>query len=346
MNLLQIIWFTSLLLACTALTIMLSLIAARLLIERRGHHRRAERRRLVPMLIGEAELDKAALLGVRPNVVAELALELVEMVRGDERTAFLRKANALGVPEQLMRRLSSGSQRIRIAAVQGLARFDQPETRKALHHALEDSSSNVRLAAAFALTSSADPPDVGELIHKLRLDATDSSPVATSMFQRIAETRPEQIQALVMEGGCTTDLRLAALQALAATGDYSLVPLIAELATEAEDGSDAFLRYLHVLGRLSHPAARSAVLRGLVSPSMAARAAAAGAAGRIMLLESADRLVELLDDTEWCVRFRAAEALILLGEPGVSRLREVSRSGSEQARGAAVTMLAERGLAS
>jgi len=63
-----------------------------------------------------------------------------------------------------------------------------------------------------------------------------------------------------------------------------------------------------------------------------------------MLIESADRLAELLGDPEWWVRFRAAESLILFGEPGLALLRTAAAGDQGLARDAATTMLAERGL--
>ncbi|WP_158049616.1 HEAT repeat domain-containing protein [Sphingomonas jeddahensis] len=332
-------------LAGIAVAVMLVLIVARLLIVRRARQRRAERRRLVPILISSARADEAALLGVHRDVIAEVTLELIDMVRGEERAAFLSKADALGVPKQLMRRLKWGSRRTRVLAAQGLSQFDQPEARRALYRALEDRSREVRLAAALALGASSQPPEAGELIKKLGLGTAEASLTAVSLFRQIAETRPDEIRALVLDDACSTSLRLVALEALATSGDFSLVTVITELALAAEDSSEALPRYLHALGKLGHPAARPAVLRGLGSHSMPARAAAAGAAGRILLKESADRLTELLDDPEWWVRFRSAESLILLGEPGIARLQEVTRSGAERARAAASTVLAERGLA-
>jgi HEAT repeat protein len=345
LNFLQLLWTASLLLAGIALAGMLVLIMARLLIVRRARQRREERRRLVPLLIGSDETDEAALTGVHRDVIAEVTLELIDMVRGEERAAFLSKADALGVPKQLIRRLKWGSRRARVLAAQGLSQFDQLQSRDALQQALEDRSSDVRLAAALALGASSQPPAVSELISKLALGTIEASLTAISLFRQIAETRPDEVRALVLDDACSTSLRLLALEALATTGDFSLVPVITELALAAEDGSEALPRYLHALGKLGHPAARLAVLRGLGSRSMAARAAAAGAAGRILLCESADRLTELLDDPEWWVRFRSAESLILLGEPGIARLQEVTRSGAERARAAASTVLAERGLA-
>lgn len=345
MNPLRLIWASSLVLASAAILVMLMLVLVRWITTRRALRHVAERRKLTPILLGGAAPEAEMLRNMPADVVTDLSLELIQLVRGDERATFIANATELGIPERLVRRLRSGSQRRRAIAVQGLAQFDDPTTREALHRSLDDPDKNIRLASALALASTDEVLDVGALVEKLGLGTGQSSLITVSLFRRIAETRPDQIKALVLQPEQDVEIRLAAIEALAGTGDYSLVPVIADLALAAADDTEELPRYLHALGRLGHPAARPAVLAGLSSTAMGARAAAAGAAGRIMLVESADRLAELLDDPEWWVRFRAAESLILLGDPGLGLLRAAARGTDDRARDAATAMLAERGLA-
>jgi len=345
LNALQLIWVTSLVLASGAILVMIALILARLFTARRKRLRNADRRKLTPILLGGGAPEPEMLRRMPADVVTDLSLELIHLVRGEERTAFIARAADLGIPARLEGRLRSGSQRRRALAVQGLAEFDDPRTRAALHRSLDDPDKDIRLASALALASTDEILDARELVEKLELGTAQTSLVTVSLFRRLAETRPEEVKALVLEPVQFTEVRLAAIEALAGTGDYSLVPVIANLALKAGEDTEELPRYLHALGKLGHPAARPAVLHGLSSKAMAARAAAAGAAGRIMLIESVDRLAELLDDPEWWVRFRAAESLILLGEPGLAKLRAAANSGAGRSREAASAMLAEHCLA-
>lgn len=345
MNALQLIWLVSLVLASAATAVMLLLVVARAVTARRAQRRAAERRRLVPILLGGATPAPEMLRDVPTGVVADLSLELIQLVRGDERAVFIESATRLGIPEQLTHRLQSRSHRDRAVAVHALSQFDDEATRAALHRALEDSDQDVRFGAALALVATADPPHAQELIGKLKLGDEQPSLVVVSLLRRIIEDRPDEIKSLVTQPAQSAEIRLAAVEALATSGDYSLVPVIADLALAAQDASRELPRYLRALGKLGHPAAREAVMVGLSHAAAPVRIAAAGAAGRIMLLDSAERLVELLNDPEWWVRFRAAEALILLGEPGLRRLRAVARDGDGSAGEAARAMLAERGLA-
>lgn len=342
---LRLIWDASLILSGTALGAMTILVISRVLSTRRRTYQLALRRRLSPLLLGDAPVSPEVLRDIPDGVITQLTLDLIQLVRGDERAAFIEKATALGVPQKLMRQSRSFSTRRRMAAVQGLAMFEDDESRTALRQALSDRDDDIRLAAALALAVGDNPPDLRELVSRLAIRDGHSSLLTISLFRHFAKTAPDQVQALVLDPGQPLAIRLAAIEALAESGDYRLVPAIAEMGLGAAEGSEELPRYIHALGKLGHPAAREAILAGMTSQSMAVRVAAAGAAGKIELVEGADQLVTLLDASEWWVRFRAAEALLHLGPPGIARLREAMGSTSERTREAASTMLAEQGIA-
>lgn len=342
---LRLIWDLSLLLAGAALAVMCLLVLLRAMTTWRRDRLLAARRRLAPLLLDTSAAPGEGLEGIADSVVTQLTLDLIQLVRGAERIQFIGKAAELGVPDRLRRQLRSLSRRRRMIAVQGLALFDDTLSREALLDTLGDRDDEIRLAAALALGRGDSRPGLDELVARLGLRDDRSSLLTISLFRHYANEAPDEVQALVLDNDLPLSVRLAAIEALAVSGDYRLVPAIVELGLRAPDDSEELPRYLHALGRIGHPAAREAVLAGLASSSMPARVAAAGAAGRIALLESADQLADLLDAPEWWVRFRSAEALLQLGDAGVARLREAATSGGELAREAAATMLAERGLA-
>ena len=74
---------------------------------------------------------------------------------------------------------------------------------------------------------------------------------------------------------------------------------------------------------------------------LAAGALATGRAPRI----SAAVLAAMLGDAEWWVRFRAAEALVAIGAPGIARLRDAAERGGGVAAEVADAILAEKGIA-
>lgn len=74
------------------------------------------------------------------------------------------------------------------------------------------------------------------------------------------------------------------------------------------------------------------------------RSQAANCVRRIGAAAAVPALVPLLDDEQWWVRFRAAEALATLSDDGRSRLAAVATHGDRPGQ-VAQLVLAERGLA-
>ncbi|HEV7290432.1 HEAT repeat domain-containing protein [Sphingomonas sp.] len=345
MSALLLIWTVSLVLAVAAVVVMGGLVLLRLVAHWRRDRHLAARRRLTPLLLAGERIDPAQFRHVPDHVIADLSLSLMQLVRGPERTAFIASATQFGVPERLARRMRAGAVRDRMAALQGVAQFDNASSRAALRRALGDPDRNIRLAAAQALADKGEAFELIDLVRQLELGAGQSSRLTVSLFASIARTRPNEIKELVLQLDQKSEVRVAAVEALAETGDFSLVPMIAELALAARDATDELPRYIHALGQFGHPSGARAVRLALSSKSMAARAAAAQAAGRIGMVDAVDGLIVLLDDPEWWVRFRAAEALIVIGPPGIARLREAAKRGDGVAAEVANAILAERGIA-
>lgn len=345
MSLLAAIWWTSLALGAAAIMVMALLVLSRLLTARGERRRTRRRRELTRQLLGGQSLTADELKRLPRDLVADTFVELMRLVRGDERAAFAAQAAELGVPDYLARRLRRGSPRERLLAAQSLGQFESEETSAKLQGALSDRSPDVRLAAALSLAETGHSENVRGLVEELGLGAAEDSTLIVGLFRSLSADRSDEIRALVTAPETNVRVRLAAIEALAMTGDYTLVPVIAQLALDAPDEAPELPGYLRALGLFGHPAARTAVLDGMSRQSFAARAAAAGAAGRIGLAELAGRLAIMLDDPEWWVRFRAAEALVRLGDPGIERLRKQSREGSPRSRSAASAMLAEHKVA-
>ena len=345
MNLLTLIWLSALVLSGAALLLLLLLVVSRLFSGRRQRRLDERRRALVRGVLSGKESPAEGLKRVPADIVAEIFTDLIRLVRGEERRAFVEQAQRLGVPDRLGRRLRSMSARKRLVAAQSLGQFHDSDSLERLHASLKDSNEDVRLAAALALAEAGQTEDIHALVQELGLGTEEDSMLIVTLFRVIADERPEEIKALVAHPDTNLVARLAAIEALATTGDYSLVPTIVQLVLDAPDGAEELPRYLRALGTIGHPAAMPAIMNGLDRPAVGARATAAGAAGRIGLAGAGARLTELLDDPEWWVRFRAAEALVRIGGPAINRLRAVAADGSPRARDAAATTLAEHGMA-
>src|SRR4029453_16178002 len=131
--------------------------------------------------------------------------------------------------------------------------------------------------------------------------------------------------------------------ALGRSGDYRAVSLIAPLVSDANAELRAVA--LRALATLGHPAARRLVERALSDEDWTVRTQAAVSAGRIGLTDLTPVLARLVDDDKWWPRFRAAEALYLLGQQGYRALAALAAQGSPRAREMASQVLAEKSAA-
>jgi len=340
------LWTVSIALSGLALLIMAGLIITRLVAERRQRASRAQRSKLLPLLLGN--VCDTTLLNLRregPDVLGQLTTELIELVRGEERAQLVATATRLGITDALRRRLKVGPTRARVAAAEVLGHFPDDHCTAALEEALDDRDSGVRLAAAQALASSDRAPPAQLLIERLRLGTTEHSMLMVTLLGEVARERPNEVRALIDQDEVPAPVRAAAIEALGSSGDYLLVGVITALALAANDDTPELPRYLRALGAFQHPAALPAITRGLTSSTWWVRAAAAEAAGRIGLSETAECLRRMLDDGDWWVRFRAGEALVRLGGPGQQLLAETCHCGSDRARDAARLTLAELAIA-
>lgn len=341
------LWFASLALSAVALLTLVLLITARMITERRDAKLLARRRQLTPLILAEGLPDTVLHTQARrhPDLVTDLVVDLIHIVRGGAKSEFMEKAKELGVVQRLHRRLTGGSPRTRLAAAEALGNFDTDQAREWLHDALADPNPDVRLTAAIALALSGAAPPVRELIERLDIGGIEQSRQLVSLFRALADTRPREVRDLIVNGTVPPTIRTLMIEALPASGDYALVDVIASLARELPEDSPELPAYLGALANFGHPRAAEAIEKGLASASWPTRAVAARAAGSIGLLAHIDRLGALLGDSAWWVRFRAAEALAKLGSPGEELLRQVAAGEPGLRRDTAAAVLAEAGLA-
>jgi HEAT repeat protein len=268
-------------------------------------------------------------------------VELIQLVRGDERERFAARATRLRVPDQLRRQLKRGNARERQRAAEALGQFVDAKTISSLRAALDDPNPDVRLTAAISLAEKGEAPPASELVERLGIGREERSLLVASLFKEIARHRSGDLELLLRDERTPRDARVAAVEALAGSGRYELVPLIAQVVLDTPPGDRVLPRYLHALAEFGHPAAEAAVARCLESPRPQVRGAAAAAAGRIGLASLASRLEALLEDPSWGVRFSAGRALARLGEEGRARLVERARERSTLSGTAAALILAE-----
>lgn len=348
MTLLDFIWVTSLLLMGGALTGIAGLVVARAVSNQYRARKAAHRRLVLPVLMGRETIDHRLTRRLTrrwPGILADLFLEMAPLIRGEEHVTLVARAADLGVPAYLARMARSASAGTRSHALQALAEFNDPETIVVLRAGLEDRVFQVRISAVLALTKHGETIDLPRLLSEVPHHIDSKSRSVAALFQSLAHNDPEQLKAYACGENGNTNLQLAALEALAVAGDFSIAPFLVEQVRSAPADAGELPRYLDILGILGHPAARTAIMAGLANPVPATRVAAATAAGKIKLRESIASLASLLHDGEWWVRSSAAEALLNLGEPGIDHLRRIACGVPGPASEVASSVLQEKGWA-
>lgn len=346
---LLLIWSTSIALAAAALGWMVALILARLLRERTEQRRERDRRLiqqgLFDIMNGSGDAV-GRLRGVRhrARLMAESLLEIVSLVRGEERERLISALHAFGVDEIFRRRLSRGSVAGRLAAAEALAIFPGEAAVTALREALTHArSAELRVGMMRSLIELAAPPELDEVLTDLTGRHASDSLLYLPVIGQLVRERPRAALQSFGDARLSGDARVILAEALGASGDFRVLrPLcLAARAPEVE------LRIAAVRGlaALGHPAAEATIVSAQADDAWMVRSAACEAAGRIGLRSAVASLAGRLEDPVWWVRFRAGEALGALGDAGRARLRSVASSGGDLSRRAASMALAERGLA-
>lgn len=343
MNTLLALWNFSLALCLIALLALAVLISARFVAEGKNERRSRERRRLTPFLLQQFEEPIARPMGrVESAEAVRLTIEMAELVRGSDRDLLLRNATALGVDRALIKQSHNHSPQERLVAAEALALFPQGADR--VREMLADHSSEIRLGAALALAQNSAAPTPAKLVQALGLGTTERSLLIISLMRDLVETDARGVEAMLQAPVVPNAAKMAAIDALAASGRVEQAPLVDWMVEAATQETDLLPRILRALGRIGHPGGHSTILAALDHPSWEVRTTASEAAGRAGVRNAVERLGELLADDQWWVRLRAGEALTKLGAAGRETLARIVETGSSRAATAARTIMAERGV--
>lgn len=341
------IWTVSLLLMGLSVAVMAALILRRVALEIGEGRRRARRERTEACVLAylhrvktAEELWRAA--DARAELIGDVGSELYDLVHGELRDRLVQMLESVGVADRALRQLARGGRLARFTAASRLRRFRRPEVAAALRRALDDPDANVRRVAAASLIEIGAAPPAAELVAKLKIGAAERSTVLRRIFRGLVPAQTGALAAL-LDGPTSAAARVFILDALATSGDYSLLPKIVAMAEHPE--IDVRAEAFRALAALAHPDCLPAVRRGLHDSAWEVVTQAAICAGRAALLDLIPDLVELLAHPMWWTRLRAAEALLAMGVSGRTALVAASERAPGPAARIAQIVLAERAAA-
>ena len=341
------LWYASLALALLSVCVMLVLIGRRVLDKRRKRARDALRAAtsaaLLDYLGGSTDCDGVmAAAGGRPELIADLAFQMRELVRGGDTARLVELAIATGGFARATKRLRRRNPQHRLDAVRYLGMYGE-HAAPLLENCLADGSEAIRLAAAVELTRMGRAPHLQVLAAALNVGDATRSEELRQVFRPAVAGDLHAAVAILDERGTRDALRMLLIDGLAQAGILDAVDAIAAV-TRRSPSPAIRAEAVRALATLGHPAAASAVVEGLSDTNWWVRAQAATAVRRIGIQDAVVPLADLLGDEQWWVRLRAAEALCALGEAGETKLHDAA-SGSDHAARVAQLVLAERGIA-
>ncbi|MCP9440939.1 MAG: HEAT repeat domain-containing protein [Nitrospira sp.] len=199
-----------------------------------------------------------------------------------------------------------------LLAVRTLGRLRDQAAWSKLEELLSHPNPFVALHAAHALLAidakAAIPSLIPLLGHRL-----DWSPLAVATVLRTAgsDLASETLAKAATTGNTIVGPRL--IRHLPVTQSPAGLPILRRLLVEQKPASpDMLAACLFALGEFEDPADLPLIRRYLFHPVWYVRVQAAAALGKLGTDEDEARLVALLNDQEWWVRYRAGEALITL----------------------------------
>lgn len=314
--------------AMLAVSLMANVLIVRLLSIREERHENAVLDVWRPLIAESAEGVLQDLPTLRrkelPVVLAEWS-RVHEVVRGEATDNLNRLAHRLEFHKAALRMVARGPLRNRLIGIITLGHLRNPQYRSVVFPLLDSADARISLAAARALVQMA--PEVGVPRVVARAGArTEWSLVRLAMILREAPAGRVCISLLD-----TLEKSMV-----------SAMPRLLKLMKGIEC-ANRWAAIQHAIGASSDPNIRAVSLSVLEDPdglefarescnhdAWFVRVQAASALGRVGTPEDVDRLVTMLSDPVWWVRYRAAEALIQLPFISTAEIRQLSHSSPDR----------------
>lgn len=263
-------------------------------------------------------------------IAQEIILEFLRELEGDGRDRLIEAAFELRLIERTLRGLRSPDWTERDLACMRLGRYGIGDTVQDLVHMLRDRNVQVRYTAARSLgligTPEAETALVDILDHPHLIDA----PRILEIVQTMPTKGLGPLTRLLSSEEHPLEAKLLAIDLV---GDLRVYPLTEELLEVLNSSSkEKVLRAIKALGKLSSPAAISALLTMTQNRPWEIRAQAIKALGLLQVEESIPSLVTSLADENFWVRRNAAESLTNIGPTGLRALFSATQSKDMFAR--------------
>lgn len=231
-----------------------------------------------------------------------------ESIRGDARENLKELARRTGTVQFAKDLLHARLLRRRLLAIVTLGHLQERSIWNDLAAALQADNAFVSLVAAKAL---------------LHLDAKAAVPLIIPVISTRKDWSPLKVVAIfepagadiaaeaIAKAACLASPEIGSrlIRHLAATQSQHALPPLRDMLQQGTPPDDVLAACLFLFGECSDPRDIGTIRTHLSHPTWYVRLQAASALGKVGIEEDEARLIALLDDEHWWVRYRAAEAL-------------------------------------
>lgn len=343
----RMLWQGTLVLALATMAVFASLILLRSLRSAGSalRKRRQEQLRKTLLIHLETPLSKIdetfALRASDLEFLAEITQGILRAFSGDMPMKLLSFFEKLEIEPWLRRRATVGAVRSRGAAIQLLGFLPPDRARlETLVFILEQRNPPlIDYLACESLSRFSRSEDFTRVLDVLERIEDLSAPKIAAIFSRFSNSAEVHFQAFAMSHRRGMHIRLAAIEALAASRGHGGLSVLEALCWSDEDAVAAAA--FAALARSGHSPGPQVIEHGARHPFWLVREQAAGCAEYSKVMP-AEALQNLLGDPHWLVCIRAAQSLQSFGAVG-QRIVATLASGSDRAARRAAQFLAEGG---
>lgn len=251
---------------------------------------------------------------------------LVGQIKGGDQARLIALMQRAGFLETALKGLGSRSAADRQSACVVLGYYDQPPAIAALRGALKDRDLAVRLTATRALVQKDRIESLRALLTDLDFPPEDPPLILAEIFARLSRSLRHEAVRLLAEPIPDEWKRMLAI----ALGRNQVEEAFDAILALSRAPSDRMRAAAWIaLRELGDPRAGAAVGEGLADRSASVRRAACECAAQSGNLAVLPRLMALLADDDWWVRFSAATALYDFGPAGRELLEKHSTTAGE-----------------
>ena len=259
-----------------------------------------------------------------------------ESVRGDSKDNLNAVARLAGADGIAKRWLEHRTMRLRLIAVTTLGHLREASCWDALERLAADENAFLSLASARALIH-IDAAAAMSVVIPLIASRTDWSPVKVAGILNEAGTEIVAKPLAHAAASAPPDQAVRIIRCLEATRSTGALPVIRQMLLEQAPDDRVIPACLHLFGEFGDPKDLPIVRAYAGHALWPVRVQAAAALGRMGTEEDQERLIRMLVDEQWWVRYRAAEALARLSFIGREKLQMI-QAGQTDPRAKEVLM--------